>query len=441
MRGYEAIITEAEFLAMNPQAVRERLMLRSAMCKEDWQNDTLDEKGEESLRLRRDPLIDLSLAQYARHVETVKPLFQAGEPASAHRLAILANESLGKGFISGFPMGLFDSPEECNRWLVAGRDVELNALFQNPHVEQDFLRDLLEGQEDWAQLPDDRKCLIVSFLYYNDRMKTEYDDSHMDGFAEYSHNAVFDAAWSLADRVEPTEQWAKALSWPYSVLYKQSHSLKDPMRTLERWRPDPSNAELVANDEKTTFGGFLSHYEMVRSSLAQLASQHDRKLMESFLSSEDRALRAAAYNSAELTAEQMTDGYEKDGEMFFNQAISNIEIWRESALRGVLRSIAWRVTSDHKSSDLGPVNYYNAVEKRMSDRHPQWFKEEEPKEESFHPYFAPDDAPATKSDLAALERRLGRVQQGGLLDEIGKHVNWLLMMGGATVTALLIKFS
>jgi hypothetical protein len=247
MRGYETIIAEAEYLALAPHAVRERLALRAAQSKADWGDDNLDEKGEESLRLRRDPLIDLSLAQYARHVETARPLFSASEPASAHRLAILSNHSLGKGLFSRFPMGLFDSPEECKQWLIAGETVELNALFQNSHIEQDFLRDLLEGKEDWAQLPDARMRLIVALLYNNPRMRTEYDDSHMDGYAEYSHNAVFDAAWGLAERVEPTEQWAKSLSWLYTVLYKQSFSLKEPMKTLERWRPDPSNADPVAN--------------------------------------------------------------------------------------------------------------------------------------------------------------------------------------------------
>lgn len=440
MRSYETIITEAEYLAIAPQAVRERLALRAAQSKDDWRQDTLDEKGEESLRLRRDPLIDLSLAQYARNTATVKPLFDASELTSAHRLAILSNQSLGKGSFSRFPMGLFDSSEKCKRWLLRGDLVELKALFQNPHVQQDFLRDLLEGKEDWAQLPDARMTQIVSFLCSNERMRTEYDNSHMDGFAEYSHNAVFDAAWSLAERVEPTEQWAKALSWLFADLYRQSFSLKEPMKTLERWRPDPSNAELVANDAKTSTGGFLSPYEMVRMSLARLASKRDYKLVESFLSSDDRALRAAAYSDANLNAEQLTSAYEKDGQMLFNQAISNDEIWRDAGLRPVLRAIAWRVSSDHQASDLGAVNHFNAIEQRMKDRNPQWFEEEEPESDADDKhYFAPDDAPASKSDLAALERRLGRVQQGGLLDEISKHINWLLMMGGATVTAILFK--
>lgn len=60
MRGYKALIQEAELMAMSPELVSEFLKLRARQPKSEAHNDHVDEDVEEALRERGEPLIDLA---------------------------------------------------------------------------------------------------------------------------------------------------------------------------------------------------------------------------------------------------------------------------------------------------------------------------------------------------------------------------------------------
>lgn len=400
MRSYESIIVEAELLALPPETVRVRLIEYASQAKGYDPKYPLDEEAEEALRLRLDPLIDLSLAQYGRYLNSIKPIFHCNPPGSAVRLATLANRNFNNGFLSHFPSGLFEDFEDQIQWFVNAEKVELEALFSNPTLDDRFLRSVLEQEEEFAKVPEDRFRYIVSILAYNSRMSTERQLDYMDGQDEYNYDSVFDAAWTLADKVEPTSQWAHALSWLYANTLRKAPYKMKPLEIAKRWRPDPTNAEIMAKEVTEASPGFLSQYEMVRAGLARLAGENNDRLLQDLLTHEDRAFRAAAYIDYPLTQEMIDAAYEKDGEMAFQYSIGNEHLWRATDGRKMLRSLALIVNEADGSGHLDASNQFRSTEAHMEKLHPDWFKDEPSKPQNVEDAVNPDDVPATRADLA-----------------------------------------
>ena len=161
-------------------------------------------------------------------MDTVLPMFEAGEPSGVIRLATLANTTLGGDIFWDFPKALFGGPEQMAAWLGTAPFVELSALFENPNLNDSFLQDLLEGSKPCDSVPNEKLATIVAILAGNERMRAAYDDSYMDGYAEHSHGAVFDAVCKLAGRVPATERWAAALCWFYDRMRPDSFSIAQP---------------------------------------------------------------------------------------------------------------------------------------------------------------------------------------------------------------------
>ncbi len=422
MRSYESIIAEAELMALPPETVRARLIEYASQAKGYDPKYPLDEEAEEALRLRRDPLIDLSLAQYGRYLDSVKPIFHSNPPGSAVRLATLANRNFSNGFLSHFPSGLFEDLEGQIQRLVNAEEIEIDALFSNPTLEDRFLRSVLEQEGEFAKVPDERFRYIVSVLAYNTRMSTVRQSDYMDGQAEHDYDSVFGAAWALADKVEPTRRWAHALSWLYANTLRKAPYKMKPLEVAEKWRPDPTNAELVAKEVTDASPGFLSEYEMVRTGLARLACDNKDKLLEELLTHEDRAFRAAAYIDYPLTQEMIDAAHEKDGEMAFQYAIGNEHLWRTADGRGVLRSLAWAVNNADGSHRLDAPNQFRSTEAHMEKLHPDWFEEEPSKPQDDEDEIDVDDMPATRADLAQAFVLLKNEMEN---NKAGKRLNWI----------------
>ena len=115
MRGYKTLIHQAELMFMSPEAVAEFLKGRGAQTKDEARDDPVDEEVEKALRGRADPLIDLSLARYGRHMEVVSNLFQSAGANSPIRLACLANRSQGNEIFPSFPVGLLGRERQRER--------------------------------------------------------------------------------------------------------------------------------------------------------------------------------------------------------------------------------------------------------------------------------------------------------------------------------------
>jgi hypothetical protein len=134
MSGYKTLIQQAELMAMSPGPVAEFLKRRASQSKDEARDDPVDEEVEKAVRSRNDPLIDLSLARYGRHMEVVSELFLSEGSGSPIRLACLANRSLGHEIFSSFPVGLLGSePEHMVEWLLTARPREVPGAARAAH--------------------------------------------------------------------------------------------------------------------------------------------------------------------------------------------------------------------------------------------------------------------------------------------------------------------
>ena len=375
MRGYKSIIQEAELLAMSPEAVAEFLKKRAKQSVDELDCDPVDEEAEEALRDRSSPLIDLALARYARYMETLRPIFQNSQPRSATRLAVLTNATSWPAYLH-FPVELFGTREQeaCEQaaaWLAGAPKEELQALFENPRIADDFLSDLLKRSKPWDAVPDECLVTIVAILGRNERMWALGED-FIDGFAHTRYQAVFNSAWKLAESVEPSERWAKALSYLYDRLEPYAFSIKEPLRLVNRWRPEPSNAKLADEEAKRNARGSLSHYQGVRKGLAKLALRGNSTLLPRLLASDDPGLRSAAYADGRLTPEQLLAANEREGKLVFDQTVRNRNLWLWRTAEG--REALGKVAQGADSEDWYWPLYKN-IWAIIAKEHPDWFKD------------------------------------------------------------------
>lgn len=361
---------------MSPEAVAEFLKQRANQSWDELDNDPVDEDAEEALRGRSSPLINLSLARYARHIQTLRQIFQDSQPCGALRLAVLSNTALSESVFNSLPVGLFHereqvAGEQTAAWLADAPREELRALFENPKIDDGFLSDLLERSKPWDAVPDEVLLTIVAILGRNERMWTPRED-FIDGFSHTKYHAVFNSAWKLAENVEPSERWARALYNLYERLEPHAFSIDEPLRLADRWRPEPSNSKLAEKEVKDNSRGFLSDYQVVRRGLAKLALRGNPSLLPRLLASDDPSFRAAAYADGRLTPKQLLAAYEREGRLVFDQAVRNRNpwLWRTAAGREALGKVAQGKYSEDWSWPL-----YKNIWANMAKEHPDWFKD------------------------------------------------------------------
>lgn len=388
MRGHKTLIQEANLLAMSPEMVVTFLKKRAKQSTYSVFNDPVDEEAELALHSRASTRIDLALAQYARHIVTIETLFREAKPGSAIRLAALTNTTVHEGTFIFFPTRLFGDDEKTVAWIMEASIDELQALFENPTLSDNFLCSLLERSKPWGLISDEKFVIIVAALSRNERMRTPPKDDYIDGYAEYSYREVFNAAWKLAKLVEPSESWAMALSLLYDKLAADAFSIENPLLLMDRWEFELTNSEAAEKESEENKRGFLSNRQRIRKGLGRLALSKNSKLLSEMLSSGDVAIRCATYASENLTAEQLATAYQRDGELMFNEAIRNPLLWHTESTRLALREISRSVAKD-KHSDMFAVNIYKSVYKEMLHKYPNWFKDKEdnPFDRSYHEKF------------------------------------------------------
>jgi hypothetical protein len=410
--SYKSTIAQAEVMAMEPETVVVLIKRRASQTKEQMSNDPINEEVEAALLSRNHPAINLALARYGRFRSTLMTLFHGSEPSAPIRLAALSN-TVVDGRLCSIPIELFKDQECLAAWLQEATDLELCALFENPKIDDTFLRDLLEEKEPWEALPDERRAQIVINLHTNKRTMTPYEETIMDGYLDYRYSSVFNAAWGLAARVPVTKIWARALCLLYQRLEPEAFSISKPLELTSRWHIDPSDAAALEAEARYLESGNLSDYQSVRRDLARLALSGDSALLQTLLDSDDPALRSAAYSAGALSPEQISMAYDRDGELVFNQTLHNHAIWRRLAGRQALHTLAWAVVKNDPWSELSAANIFNMVRDQFTKTHPEWFKDED----DFQHPIELSDKPATKADLQLLSDILTKPAYGLALAE------------------------
>lgn len=305
---------------------------------------------------RKNPLIDLGIAQFGHSREAIQRVFRRG--GLGVRCAALSNVHIGPS--ASFRDGWLEE-KGIKEILHSGREAELESLAKNRFLNDEALEQIIERKEAFADLSDDQYFQMLVWLGRNPRMFAEYDDRFLDGWAEYAHGRVFSLAWELARHFPTTEKNAYML---YELLRNTVLPVryKNPDAVIERWK-----IEEEPKDGSSPF----SHAYFLRRRLADVLSA-DEKL----LNSNDRAVRESFYRRfSPWKFKDWVTFVKRDGALAFDGMVANDELWRGKETREALRDVAWKVPDPR--SDMDAPNTYNAVEEGKRREHPEWFAEED----------------------------------------------------------------
>ncbi|MGS1033490.1 hypothetical protein [Burkholderia glumae] len=419
MRSFNSVVDEARLVVSPAETVVRYLEDRGAQVAKRPVSETADEQFEQALLDRHDPLIDLALARWCCHLPTGRALLNAHPGNSTHdlavRLSLLSNVTAGSIFMSTGPTAFFgDCPLD---WFPSATDEELTTLFKNPSLNNQFFEAFFNGGPVWICLSEPQRLTALCALTDNPRMSTPSDQSFADGYAEFSHNKVFEAAWKMAATAPNTKAWAFALGWLFDVLLPIGHGIDDPLIFAARWTPD---------DDEGIKHGALSPFQSVRKGLARLALAKSGRRVDEFLASEDPALRAAVYASRSLDADQIATATKRDGPMGFGEMVRNESLWRDEEHREALRSASWAVVNADPHSDLLPHNLFTGMWDRMEREHPSWFGDVVTSD------LDDLDVPATRGDmhrvleaLAGSNTNVGLQQVGAAIQTLNRRLGWV----------------
>lgn len=306
---------------------------------------------------RKNPLIDLGLAQFACTPHVLRTVF--ARSGAGARCAVLANP-----FLFGFSLLGEGSTINLREIVSRGNRRELEALALNAHLPDDFYEHLISRTEYFSDLDDRNYKFMLYRLGDNARLSAPYDETFLDGYSDYKYHKIFTAAWHLCATVPTTQEWAAVL---VHLLYKAQLPVgfEEIGQVIERWCIDPPKKE----DHRYYNPGYAFD---LRSRLADLLEAD-----EQLLNSPDLALRQSFYRRFSLWKfKNWPEFLEKDGEEFVQEAVcGNASLWKSREERDRLRQVAWECPDPH--SDMMMPNIYRGREKSLREEHPEWFHDED----------------------------------------------------------------
>jgi hypothetical protein len=184
---------------------------------------------------RKNPLTDLGLAQFGCTPRALTTVFARGSTGA--RCAVLANS-----FLFGFYLTGGKPVIDLREVVMRGTRPELEALALNPYLPDKFYEQLISRTEYFAEIDENKYKFMLYHLGDNARLSAPYDETFLDGYADYKYHNVFNAAWRLCAAVPTTQNWA-------SVLVHLLHNAQPPVgfrdlgTVIERWRIDPPKKE------------------------------------------------------------------------------------------------------------------------------------------------------------------------------------------------------
>lgn len=339
-----------QLLNSSPEAVFEWLKNNAPTSgSRIWYEDRDD--LEDALRKRSDNLINLGLALYGWCPSTGRELFKSEDEQikkAALQGTTVYKEVLSDSWIQdeGFLQNL----------LTLWNDELLSSLFGNSNIPDELLIQLYERTAPFDSLSEENWTTLIIFTIKNPRLSLKYDDSIIDGWAEYEHNKVFEAAWKLFTKLEKTPRNANLLSSLSSNLVPYYHLDFDILEIAAIWK---------SNDEKLD-----DSLSLARQSLIKIIPNYDDKF-DVLKEHEDLAIRKGYYsNMSYPTQESIKEGFKKDGIEFVDAAMFNKNMFVKSDTRNALREACGKVPvhgSDYISDFHSRCNYWASI-------HPEWFK-------------------------------------------------------------------
>ena len=371
----DVLIAEEELLGSSPEKIFDWFKKRSEV--EGRIENILDAEAELKLLAKKERLIDLAIALYGVHSDSLEIVFKKAnkEKNKALILACLSNKAVSKAAysITNMPGVYIDTVENFVEWLKSCSIEEIITLFSNEGIGREFLIAYFEGNDYWMALDEERRAYSIVALSDNPIIQQKYDGP-WDGYAEYSHNKLFDTCWNLAETLPVSIKYAQALGDLYEKLLDKRYKY-DALTVAKRWMVD---VDEDANKKKWSLNGF----EYIRAGIYKCLFEHITEDNSIYLENEDIAYRAVAYSKLMLTEEEIESSYEKDKLIAIRYLLKNNYIWRFEKLRYKLYKCCSDADGKYNDNYLDCCNDYNYKEEDIKKLKPEWFVEEEYKEET-----------------------------------------------------------
>jgi hypothetical protein len=337
----------------------------------------IDEIIESKLLSRNDTFLEITLAQYCQHNNTIFNLFSKAIQSDnlPLKLACLSNESFC-GASDSIPSVLFceNRWDDCPLlldWFKSITYREIEVLFSNKSIDRYWLESLLECEDKfWIVLKEDQQLHILRTLCKNSVINHRDIGFFIDGLSEYEHNKLFSTIWSLAAKLPTTRQYAYALS----ILLEKTAFIRsnfDAVQVAKRW-------DIVDDTEsKTDAKSDLNSYELVRFYLYKNVVKDlygDDCSNKEHFDNADTAYRCCAYRQLKnITVDDMNLIVEKDGALAVNYLLMNDNLWISEETREALQDLCYEADSKQPEGISFCTNDFLNREKKMEELNPKWF--------------------------------------------------------------------
>jgi hypothetical protein len=351
-----------------------------------------DDKIEEALLQRNDPLVTLGLAQYGTSDKVAAVLYKRGSTTTgdaaynkALRLGVLGNSVVHRRIFSPHTFSVVPD-EDVLKFINTdeGTD-ELHAIVTNPGAKK-FLDKLYNAEKPYDHIADDKYLRAVFWSHKNPGINI--DDSSVDG-------PDMDA-WGIQKGIKRLMQTLpvneRGLQTAYWLLHAVDPSRagsfdEDPTPIFKRWQP----LEL-SDDFKKYHEGDAPGLDLKEEFLCMLAAVYgwysaktpDNKMKIIYMGSADSPdllLRCAYYSDdRKIATEQMQTTHDRDGDAFVLAALYNDTFFwdakKRASLEGFLRGRlihrykrrCEQIKKKHPEFDMNPVSKQGAALLRDEDK-------------------------------------------------------------------------
>lgn len=412
----------ARFSKLPPQTAVEALKERNERRKAQDPYDCAFAEVEQALLARRDPLVDLGLAQHGLTREVLIDLYQRslqGTDDAAQdlgiRVAILSNQLAPSRFFEDNPAM---SAEELLRLATEGTDDEIKALLTNP-MTRTYVGSLYRRKAPFDDLADDRFHALVRASVNNARLY--FSDDTPDG-PDLNHMDIHSGIYEMLATVPTTLHWLWTLDYLlFNYLPASTYGKKDVLAVIERWR-SVERKKFNSEEDETGHYTDLKIAEEFCCRLAAVFGVYYENRQSKCIGTKDSpdiVLRCAYYgNDTKMTPAEMKVAFDKDGEVFTFAALHNSHFYWNKACRATLEQMLRGYQTD----------LYAAFCKKKAEREKNFDAKPVSDDFVFEEEETPKEQPWTKLNLtlANIEARVASAQKDA---SIAKSLGiWILVL-------------
>jgi hypothetical protein len=320
-----SIIRCAKMMAMTPDAVYEELQSYGKYIDDDgsYHSFRYDEDLEKQLLGRKDPLINLGLAEYGAVKPVAVYLWNLGSQGdgdekdkAAIRLALLRNphhlDGFGNDAFGVVPMAeLAQILNSENRW-------EIEAAMTNPGAKK-LLGQLMNRKEPFNAIPEPK---YLSLLYAAGRNPSLRDDDSSEHGPDMYAMDIQKGIVSLLETYPVTEDSLEAFHMLLSAINPEHAAFpeKDPRPIFARWQKLQVSEKLNKKYEERlgrfTSMEFKDEFICLMASLYGVYSSQGKAVNLGGLDDPDPVMRYCHYGRKTMKPEEMEKAWTKDQEAF-----------------------------------------------------------------------------------------------------------------------------